>query len=100
MVPHLSPFGCRLTRSVAEIDPTVGDAALSLASTVVQVLRFPHRFQLILFMLAPLLLALSLAWALGALTPVGTATATSSCRPSDPKGARMRSRAAVTRSCR
>lgn len=54
-----------LTRVVAEIDPTAGDAAMSLASTIVQVLRFPHRFQLILFMLAPLLLAMSLVWALG-----------------------------------
>lgn len=54
-----------LTRSVADINPTAGDATLSLASTVVQVLRFPHRFQLILFMLAPLLLALPIAWALG-----------------------------------
>ncbi|WP_141564366.1 FUSC family protein [Mycolicibacterium palauense] len=56
-----------LTRSVAELNSTAGDATLAIASTVVQVLRFPHRFQLILFMLAPLLLALSLAWALGAL---------------------------------
>ena len=56
-----------LTRSVAELDPTAGDAALSLASTVVQVLRFPHRFQLILFMLGPLLLAIPVAWALGVL---------------------------------
>lgn len=56
-----------LTRSVAEINSTAGDATLALASTVVQVLRFPHRFQLILFMLAPLLLALTFAWALGAL---------------------------------
>ncbi len=56
-----------LTRSVAEINATAGDAALGIASTVVQVLRFPHRFQLILFMLAPLLLALPIAWALGVL---------------------------------
>lgn len=55
-----------LTRSVAELNPAAGDAALSLASTIVQVLRFPHRFQLILFMLAPLLLALPIAWAMGA----------------------------------
>ena len=57
-----------LTRSVAEINPAAGDAVLSLASTIVQVLRFPHRFQLILFMLAPLLLALPIAWALSVLT--------------------------------
>jgi hypothetical protein len=56
-----------LARSVAEINSTAGDVTLSLASTVVQVLRFPHRFQLILFMLAPLLLAMPIAWALGML---------------------------------
>lgn len=53
-----------LTRFVAQINGTAGDATLGLASTVVQVLRFPHRFQLILFMLGPLLLALPVAWAL------------------------------------
>ena len=56
-----------LTRSVAEVNSTAGDATLTIASTLVQVLRFPHRFQLILFMLAPLLLALPIAWALGVL---------------------------------
>lgn len=56
-----------LTRSVAEINATAGDATLGIASTVVQVLRFPHRFQLILFMLGPLLLGLAVAWALGVL---------------------------------
>ncbi|BBY84828.1 MFS transporter [Mycolicibacterium tokaiense] len=56
-----------LTRLVADVNPSAGDAAIAVASTVVQVLRFPHRFQLILFMLAPLLLALTLAWALGVL---------------------------------
>lgn len=56
-----------LTRSVAELNATAGDATLGIASTVVQVLRFPHRFQLILFMLGPLLLGLALVWALGAL---------------------------------
>lgn len=64
-----------LTRSVAEINPTAGDAALSIASTVVQVLRFPHRFQLILFMLAPLLLAIPIAWALGVLAQKAEARA-------------------------
>ncbi|MBX7455857.1 hypothetical protein GR927_48430 [Mycolicibacterium sp. 3033] len=53
-----------LTRFVAQINGTAGDATLGLASTIVQVLRFPHRFQLILFMLGPLLLALPLAYAL------------------------------------
>jgi hypothetical protein len=53
-----------LTRSVAEINGPAGDATLSIASTVVQVLRFPHRFQLVLFMLGPLLLAMPIAWVL------------------------------------
>jgi hypothetical protein len=53
-----------LTRVVAEINPAAGELALSLASAIVQVLRFPHRFQLVLFMLGPLLLAMPIAWAL------------------------------------
>ncbi|TXI40368.1 MAG: hypothetical protein E6Q56_05305 [Mycobacterium sp.] len=56
-----------LTRIVAEINPAAGELALSLASAIVQVLRFPHRFQLVLFMLGPLLLAMPIAWALVAI---------------------------------
>lgn len=56
-----------LTRFVAQINGTAGDATLGLASTIVQVLRFPHRFQLILFMLGPLLLAMPLVYTLRAL---------------------------------
>lgn len=81
-----------LTRSVAEINPTAGDFAISLASTVVQVLRFPHRFQLVLFMLGPLLLAMPLVWALVVLNrrlpalnrPPGHATANKSGRRRGP----------------
>ena len=56
-----------LTRSIAEVNSTGGEATLGIASTIVQVLRFPHRFQLILFMLAPFLMAMPIAWALGVL---------------------------------
>ncbi len=34
---------------------------------IVQVLRFPHRFQLLLFVLAPVVMSLTLAWAVDAL---------------------------------
>ncbi|MDH3306509.1 MAG: hypothetical protein OEO77_03170, partial [Acidimicrobiia bacterium] len=44
-----------------------GGLTLDLASTVFQVLRFPHRFQLILFMLAPMVMTLGLAWSIDAL---------------------------------
>ncbi|GLZ36699.1 hypothetical protein [Actinokineospora sp. NBRC 105648] len=40
----------------------IGDLLVTAAGTVVQVLRFPHRFQLILFMLAPLVMSLTLAY--------------------------------------
>lgn len=39
----------------------VGNLVVTLAGTIVQILRFPHRFQLILFMLAPLVMSLTLA---------------------------------------
>ncbi len=45
----------------------LGDLALKVTSTVVQVLRFPHRFQLILFVLAPVLMTLGLAWSIDVL---------------------------------
>ncbi len=50
------------TRALYATESTVGDLTLDLSSTVVQVLRFPHRFQLILFMLAPILMTLALGW--------------------------------------
>jgi len=40
----------------------IGDLVLRLTSTIVQVLRFPHRFQLIVFMMACILIPISLAW--------------------------------------
>ncbi|KJC63834.1 hypothetical protein [Agreia bicolorata] len=40
----------------------IGNLVVTAAGTVVQILRFPHRFQLILFMLAPLVMSLTLAY--------------------------------------
>lgn len=40
----------------------IGDVVVTAAGTVVQILRFPHRFQLILFMLAPLVMSVTLAY--------------------------------------
>ena len=48
---------------------TIGNLILMITSTIVQVLRFPHRFELILFMMACILMPISLsqliAWAQG-----------------------------------
>ncbi len=52
-----------VTRALYATESSAGELTLSVSSTIVQVLRFPHRFQLILFMLGPLLMALPLAWA-------------------------------------
>ena len=57
-----------LAGAAAATDSPAGSWTLTVTSTVVQVLRFPHRFQLILFMLAPLLMSLTLAVALDRLT--------------------------------
>ncbi len=45
----------------------VGDLVTKLLATIVQVLRFPHRFELILFMLACILLSITLIWIYNAL---------------------------------
>ena len=50
------------TRAMYATDSAAGDLTLTITSTIVQVLRFPHRFQLILFMLGPVLLTLPRAW--------------------------------------
>ena len=50
------------TRALYATDSPIGDLALAVSSTVVQVLRFPHRFQLILFVLAPVLTTVAIAW--------------------------------------
>ncbi|MFN8464500.1 MAG: hypothetical protein U0X20_03080 [Caldilineaceae bacterium] len=43
---------------------SIGDLVLMITSTIVQVLRFPHRFELILFMMACILMPISLAAAI------------------------------------
>jgi hypothetical protein len=47
-----------------ESQSAIGNLIVTGAGTVVQILRFPHRFQLILFMLAPLVMSLTLAYAI------------------------------------
>lgn len=56
-----------VTNTLYGTHSTVGNLTLDVASTVVQVLRFPHRFQLLLFALAPLMMSLMLAWSVVAL---------------------------------
>jgi hypothetical protein len=43
-------------------ETVLGDFVVKLTGVVVQVLRFPHRFQLTLFVMACLLIPISLAW--------------------------------------
>jgi hypothetical protein len=64
--PQWFPTFHRSMASLARVtaQSPVGDLALGATSTVVQVLRFPHRFQLLLFVLAPVLMTLGLAWAI------------------------------------
>ena len=50
-----------ITRSANATNTPLGGLTLMVTSTIVQVLRFPHRFQLILFMLAPMVMSLTLA---------------------------------------
>ena len=50
-----------LATTANNTDSSIGNLVVTVAGTVVQVLRFPHRFQLILFMLAPLVMSLTLA---------------------------------------
>lgn|GEM_PF-705660 len=57
-----------VTRTIASSDGPVGSIGLTISSTIVQVLRFPHRFQLLLFVLAPLVMSLTIAWAVDALS--------------------------------
>lgn len=63
-VPTFHRSLAAMTRTLYATDSPVGDLTLTVSSTIVQVLRFPHRFQLILFMLGPLLLSLPLIWAI------------------------------------
>ncbi len=52
------------TRALYATDSPIGDLTLNISSTIVQVLRFPHRFQLIIFMMGPLLMSLPIIWAI------------------------------------
>jgi Bacterial SH3 domain len=51
-----------ISQAAYGMQSTQGDLIVRLTSTIVQVLRFPHRFQLILFMMACLLIPISLVW--------------------------------------
>ncbi len=51
-----------ISRTADGMQSPIGDLILKLTSTIVQVLRFPHRFQLILFMMSCVLMPISLAW--------------------------------------
>ena len=51
-----------ISRTAYASQSSLGDLVLKLTSTIVQVLRFPHRFQLILFMMACILMPIGLAW--------------------------------------
>ncbi len=62
-----------LTRAATATQSPVGSLTLTITSTIVQVLRFPHRFQLILFMLAPLVMTLTLAVGIDTLSARWTA---------------------------
>jgi hypothetical protein len=51
-----------ISRTAYDSQSSLGDLVLKLTSTIVQVLRFPHRFQLILFMMACMLMPVGLVW--------------------------------------
>ncbi len=51
-----------ISRAADGMQSTIGNLILQLTSTIVQVLRFPHRFQLVLFMMACVLMTISIAW--------------------------------------
>jgi hypothetical protein len=57
-----------VTQAMYATDSAAGDLTLSITSTIMQVLRFPHRFQLILFMLAPMVMSLPLAYGIDQLS--------------------------------
>ena len=49
-----------ISRTAYGMQSSIGDLVLMITSTIVQVLRFPHRFELILFMMACILMPISL----------------------------------------
>ena len=81
-----------ISRMADGMQSPIGDLILKLTSTIVQVLRFPHRFQLILFMMGCVLIPISLAW-IGERTAGGAATPVGAPEPGDmacPPGALLR----------
>jgi hypothetical protein len=58
-----------ISRTAYGMQSPIGNLVLTITSTIVQVLRFPHRFELILFMMACIMMPISLAglgqWLLG-----------------------------------
>ncbi|KZE42884.1 hypothetical protein [Microbacterium sp. T32] len=84
-----------------ESHSAIGNLVVTAAGTVVQILRFPHRFQLILFMLAPLVMSLTLALFIDVVSGRWLSprrrrgprkpTAPPSSRPKDPARTRARS---------
>ncbi|HRW45962.1 MAG: hypothetical protein M9936_24200 [Caldilinea sp.] len=69
-----------ISRTAYGMQSTIGDLVLMITSTIVQVLRFPHRFELILFMVACILMPISLTmiiqWLQGWLRRLGDGEAT------------------------
>ncbi len=61
-VPTFHRVLALISRTAYSSQSPLGDLVLKLTSTIVQVLRFPHRFQLILFMMACMLMPIGLAW--------------------------------------
>ena len=90
LAPHVPPVvGGDHDAAAYATESVFGNLTLAVSSTIVQVLRFPHRFQLILFVLAPALMTLSLAWGIDRLMgrrssraarPERTGTASTSSR--------------------
>ncbi|MGT2425491.1 hypothetical protein [Amnibacterium kyonggiense] len=86
-----------VTRLLYSTDTPVGDLALTVSSTVVQVLRFPHRFQLLLFALAPLIMTLPLAAAIDAVWRRSTTRASEGRAAEGRSPARRRADAVIVR---
>ncbi|MEN9644022.1 MAG: hypothetical protein RL238_691 [Actinomycetota bacterium] len=74
-----------LTQAANATNTPLGGLTLAVTSTIVQVLRFPHRFQLILFMLAPMVMTLSLAVAIDGLSGRWSRSLTVTQRESHPR---------------
>lgn len=81
-----------------ESHSAIGNLVVTAAGTVVQILRFPHRFQLILFMLAPLVMSLTLAYLIDSVSgrwmrmPARTSRSTRAASSTSTAGSRLRRR--------